>query len=114
MTTKGGAPAGADQGAGGDEDAATKRLYIFVNRRKFDESDGVQPVMTGRQIASLVEVPADAAVVRRETGADREEIGIDQRVQLKNGDHFLATRKTVEGGHVGDGCALGVAGRYVR
>ena len=111
MTTKGGVPAGAEQGAGHDEDAATTRLHIFVNRRKFDESDGVQPTMTGRQIAALVEVPADIAVVRRETGADREEIGVDQRVQVKNGDHFLATRKTVEGGHEEDASARGARRR---
>lgn len=87
----------APEGAG--RDGATKHLHIFVNRRKFDESHGVQPVMTGRQIAALVEVPADVAVVRRETGASREEIGVEQAIPVKNGDHFLATRKTVEGGH---------------
>lgn len=101
MTRMDGAPAGAGQGVG-RQDAATSRLHIFVNRRKFDESDGVQPTMTGRQIAALVEVPADIAVVRRETGAEREEVGVDQAVSVKNGDHFLATRKTVEGGHGGD------------
>ena len=89
-----------DAGAGQNEDAATQHLHIFVNRRKFDESDGVQSVMSGRQIAALVEVPADIAVVRRETGPEREEIGFDQKVAVKNGDHFLVTRKTVEGGYV--------------
>lgn len=97
MATKNGGPGGAGQGK--DDDAATTRLHIFVNRRKFDESDGVQSTMTGRQIAALVDVPADIAVVRRDSGAAREEVGVDQSVAVKNGDHFLATRKTVEGGH---------------
>jgi Multiubiquitin len=84
------------QGRGGDGPV----LQIFVNRRKFDESHGVQPSMTGRQIAALVDVPAEIAVVRRERGENYEEIGVDQRVEVKRGDHFLVTRKTVEGGYV--------------
>jgi len=54
--------------------------------------------MTGAQIAELVRVPADNAVVRLETGSSpagdrgRRDRG-DQ-----NGEHFLVTRKTVEGG----------------
>ena len=75
-------------------------LHIFVNRRKFDESAGVQPQMTGRQIAALVDVPAENAVVRRDSGSAHEEVGIDQQVSIKNGDHFLVTRKTVEAGYV--------------
>ncbi len=81
-------------------DAAKKeKLTIFVNRRKFEEGDGVKPAMTGAEIASLVEVPRDNAVVRYDTGGDRKEIGLDETVQVKNGDHFLVTRKVVEGGH---------------
>ena len=75
------------------------QLHIFVNRRKFEEGDGVMPVMTGAQIAALVGVPADNAVVREES-PEKREIGIDQRVHIKNGEHFLVTRKIVEGGHV--------------
>lgn len=76
-----------------------KELHIFVNRRKFGRSDGVKEKMTGGEIAALVAVPADLAVVRRETPT-KEEIGIDQVVHIKNGEHFLVTRKTVEGGNV--------------
>ena len=76
------------------------QLHIFVNRRKFERGDGVQDVMTGAQIAALVNVPADNAVVRSETGNDRSEIGIGQRVEIRHGDHFLVTRKVVEGGYV--------------
>jgi hypothetical protein len=74
-------------------------LHIFVNRRKFEQGDGVRPEMTGDQIASLVGVPADNAVVRIESGPDKREIGIDEVVHIKNGQHFLVTRKVVEGGH---------------
>src|SRR3984893_9784423 len=45
-----------------------EHLGIFVNRRKFEEGDGVKPEMTGAQIAALVDVPADNAVVRLESG----------------------------------------------
>jgi hypothetical protein len=76
------------------------RLHIFVNRRKFEEGDGVKPEMTGAQIAALVGVPADNAVVREES-PEKREIGIDELIHIKNGEHFLVTRKIVEGGHVG-------------
>jgi hypothetical protein len=78
----------------------TPHLHIFVNRRKFEEGDGVTPEMTGAQIAALVEVPADNAVIRRDSGPDRQEIAPTETVHVKNGDHFLVTRKIVEGGHV--------------
>jgi Multiubiquitin len=81
-------------------DAAVETmLHIFVNRRKFGTEQGVQEIMTGREIAALVEVPADNAVVRRESGPDQREIGIDESVTIKTGEHFLVTRRTVEGGH---------------
>jgi hypothetical protein len=74
-------------------------LHIFVNRRKFEVGDGVREQMTGAQIAALVGVPADNAVVRFDSGHNKREIGIDEVVHVKNGEHFLVTRKTVEGGH---------------
>lgn len=76
-----------------------ERLHIFVNRRKFEEGDGVKPEMTGAEIAALVGVPPDNAVVREES-PEKREIGVDQKVPIKNGEHFLVTRKKVEGGHV--------------
>jgi hypothetical protein len=74
-------------------------LHIFVNRRKFEESDGVKPSMTGAEIAALVQVPAENAVVRRDAGPDQGEIPVSATVEVKNGDHFLVTRGVVEGGH---------------
>lgn len=76
------------------------QLHIFVNRRKFERGDGVKEEMTGAEIAALVSVPQENAVVRRDTGQDRSEIGMNEAVHIKNGDHFLVTRKVVEGGHV--------------
>ncbi len=74
-------------------------LHIFVNRRKFEAGDGVKTTMTGAEIAALVNVPAEQAVIRRDNGHDREEIGINESVHIKNGAHFLVTRKVVEGGY---------------
>ena len=77
------------------------RLHIFVNRRKFEEGDGVLPQMSGAQIAALIEVPAENAVIRRDSGPDKgQEITALQVVDVKNGDHFLVTRKIVEAGSV--------------
>jgi hypothetical protein len=75
-----------------------KKLHIFVNRRKFDEEKDVKPVMTGEEIAALVDVPASNAVVHLESGPDQREIAIDETVPIKNGLQFLVTRRTVEGG----------------
>lgn len=78
-----------------------ERLHIFVNRRRFDEGDGVKPKMTGAEIAALVQVPAENAVVRWAGGPhDGQEIPVASTVEIKNGQHFLVTRKVVEGGHV--------------
>ena len=74
-------------------------LHIFVNRRKFEESDGVRPKMSGAEIAALVSVPKENAVIRKESGPDQGEIGVDQVIDIKVGDHFLVTRRVVEGGH---------------
>ncbi len=97
---------GKGKGHGGDDCGEHPRpgrpLHIFVNRRKFEEGDGVQAEMTGAQIAALVGVPKENAVVRRETGPDQGEVGIDETITVKLGDHFLVTRKVVEGGHGGE------------
>lgn len=76
-----------------------EQLHIFVNRRKFAEGDGVRHVMTGQQIAALVDVPAANAIIRLETGPEPRQIGIEESLQIKNGMHFLVTRHVVEGGY---------------
>ena len=75
-------------------------LFIFVNRRRFDEGDGVREHMTGAQIAALVSVPAENAVVRREIdGHEGPEIPVAERIEIHAGDRFFVTRKIVEGGY---------------
>lgn len=85
---------------GGEPADKHERLHIFVNRRRFDEGDGVKPKMTGAEIAALVRVPAENAVVRWAGGPhDGQEIPVTTTVEIKIGQHFLVTRKVVEGGH---------------
>ena len=75
-----------------------KDLIIYVNRRKFDEGDGVKPRMTGGDIALLVDVPPGNAVVRLERRGEKREIDEKEEVEIKHDDHFLVTRRVVEGG----------------
>lgn len=82
------------------EEREHHELHIFVNRRKFERGDGVKREMTGREIAALVGVPPENAVVRYDLPHDKKEIGLDQVVHIQNGEHFLVTRKIVEGGFV--------------
>jgi hypothetical protein len=74
------------------------KLHIFVNRRKFTEEQGVAPTMTGAQIATLVDVPADIAIVRRGQDASAPDIGVTDPIEISQAEHFLVTRKIVEGG----------------
>jgi hypothetical protein len=76
----------------------TQKLHVFVNRRKFDEEQGVKSTMTGAEIAALVDVSAANAVVRLESGPNQREIADNETVEIKNGLQFLVTRRTVEGG----------------
>jgi hypothetical protein len=82
-----------------EEHGEHKDLHIFVNRRKFDRGDGVKKEMTGAEIAALVGVPPENAVIREEE-PDKREVGVNETVHIKNGEHFLVTRKVVEGGYV--------------
>ena len=75
-----------------------EELHVFVNRRRFGRAQGVREQMTGGQIAALVHVPPDIAVVRRETPPHVGEIGVNERIDVFNGEHFLVTRRVVEGG----------------
>jgi hypothetical protein len=82
-----------------DKQDEKSNLHIFVNRRKFEAGDGVKPQMTRGEIAALVEVPAANAVVRYDSGPNKgNEIPNDSPIDIKNGDHFLVTRRIVEGG----------------
>lgn len=83
---------------GADHADKGPKLHIVVNRRKFGEEAGVMAVMTGAQIAALVDVPADIAIVRRGQDANSPEIGVADPIEIRQAEHFLVTRRIVEGG----------------
>lgn len=74
------------------------KLFIFVNRVKKTAENGVKPKMTGEEIAALVGVPREKAVVKRDDAA-KTEIGLDETVTICEGEHFLVTRDKVNGGY---------------
>jgi hypothetical protein len=78
-----------------------ENLVIFVNgKKRTSEEDGVTNPMSVDAIARLAGLTGDTAVVRRRQGEDGP-VGepLTGEVEIKNGDHFVVTRKTVEGGH---------------
>src|SRR5205814_8057779 len=64
-------------------------------RKKFE--DGITPRMTADAVARLIGLTADTSVVRIQTG---EKAGppLDGEIDIKEGEHFIVTRKNVEGG----------------
>jgi hypothetical protein len=77
-----------------------KNLVIFVNgKKKTSEADGVTNPMSVDAIAQLAGLTAETAIVRPRKGEDGP-VGdpLTGEVPIKNGDHFVVTRKTVEGG----------------
>lgn len=89
---------GGNDGEGGASGPGGQHLHIFVNRIKFEESDGVKPIMTVAEIAALAKVTADNAIVRFETGPNKDPLDPAVPIEIKNGQHFLVTRKVVDGG----------------
>lgn len=81
---------------------ATPDRIIFVNRRRFP-----LPVTaaTGADIAGLIGVPADNAVVERETAEGLIAVSLDKPLLIDNGEAFLVTRQFIMGGCEG-GAAL--------
>src|SRR6266436_1937974 len=76
-----------------------EKLVIFVNgKKKTSEEDGVTNPMSVDAIARLAGLTADTAVVRRRQGEDGP-VGdpLTGQVPIKNGEHFVVTRKNVEG-----------------
>jgi hypothetical protein len=77
-----------------------EKLVIFVNgKKKTSEADGVTNPMSVDAIARLADLTGDTAVVRRRQGEDGP-VGepLTGQVEIKNGEHFVVTRKKVEGG----------------
>jgi hypothetical protein len=79
-----------------------EKFVIFVNgKKKTTEEDGVTNPMSVDAIAQLADLTGDTAVVRRRQG-EGGPVGepLTGNVEIKNGDHFVVTRRTVEGGHI--------------
>lgn len=77
-----------------------EKFFIFVNgKKKTTEQDGVTNPMSVDAIAQLAGLTGDTAVVRRRQG-EGGPVGepLTGNVEIKNGDHFVVTRRTVEGG----------------
>ena len=73
-------------------------LVIFVNRKEKTEADGVKPEMTVNEIAELVGLTADTAVVQQEHDG-KAGPPLSGTIHIHDHEHFLVTRKKVEGGH---------------
>ncbi|MDP0497632.1 MAG: hypothetical protein Q7Q73_15625 [Verrucomicrobiota bacterium JB024] len=76
---------------------AAKGLFIVVNKKKFTETDGVKPQMTGRELAKLViEKPKNPTITL--IGENRK-IGLDETVEITCGMEFEIIRDDVKGGY---------------
>ena len=77
-----------------------EHLVIFVNRKQKTQADGVTNPMTVNAIAGLVGLTSDNATVQEEQGeSGKAGDPLSGSVEIKNGMHFLVTRKTVTGGN---------------
>jgi hypothetical protein len=76
-----------------------EKLVIFVNGKKKTEEDGVTDPMSVDAIARLAGLTADTAIVRRRQG-ENGPVGepLTGEVKIKNHEHFVVTRRHVEGG----------------
>ncbi len=74
-------------------------LFIFVNRLRKTEQDGVKHEMTGGEIAALAKIPSENAVVKQEKDGKNVEIAIGDKIVVCKGEQFLVTREKVNGGH---------------
>lgn len=75
-----------------------KDLFIFVNRIRFAETQGVKKIMSVDAIAALVGLTSETAIVRRLLCGDDTSDPLSGEQKIKPGDQFVVTRKRVEGG----------------
>jgi len=75
-----------------------KHLTIFVNRLKFDETQEVKKEMSVDEIARLVGMTSETAIVRRLHGPNDVSDPLEGELKIKNGDQFSVTRRQVKGG----------------
>ena len=77
-----------------------EKFVIFVNgKKKTSDEDGVTNPMSVDALARLAGLTGETAVVRRRQG-EGGPVGdpLTGEVAIKNGDHFVVTRRNVEGG----------------
>jgi hypothetical protein len=79
------------------KDQNKEKLHIFINKIKFDESQGVKSQMTGGELADLVSVPRDNAQITRLR--DHREFTVEDIIDIRDGDHFEIIRKIVPAGY---------------
>ncbi|MEA1648587.1 hypothetical protein UAJ10_06115 [Nitrospirillum sp. BR 11164] len=80
-----------------DAHSAGATCEIFVNRRRFAISN---QMVTAADIAALMGVPADNAVVERgDPSGDWVALPLAETLDIHPGDTFLVTRQFVMGGH---------------
>jgi hypothetical protein len=73
------------------------KLHIFINKIKYDETEGVKKTMTGRELAALVPVDPKFAEITR-IHPKEEKIGIDQTITIEMADQFEIIRTNVQAG----------------
>jgi hypothetical protein len=78
-----------------DKNETQEKLHIFVNKKEF--SAGVTPKMTVDAIAQLVGLTAATSVVREQIDG-KPGSPLSGEVGVRDGEHFVVTRKNVEGG----------------
>jgi len=75
-----------------------RTLFIFVNRRRFGELEGVKPRNDRRRNRSASGTQTGRSHRPTGDGQGPRAIDVNATVTIKTGDHFLATRRIVEGG----------------
>lgn len=76
-----------------------KKLFIFVNRMRFGKDKGVHNPMSVDEIAGLVGLTSQTAIVRRlADGGDDASDPLEGMQKIKAGDQFIVTRRHVNGG----------------
>lgn len=74
-------------------------LHIFVNRMRFGADKGVKNPMSVNEIAGLVGLTSETAIVRRLShGCDDASEPLHGEQHIKAGDQFIVTRRHVNGG----------------
>lgn len=74
-------------------------MEITINRRRFNEADGVRETMTPEDLSALAGIPPENAIVEREVARDDyEQLTCGTEIAIGPGMHFLITRHFVMGG----------------